>query len=107
MGMRRLQVLDLHRTAMGADGTAALAAVLPALAGSLMHLNLTDCSIDAKTAANALAPALAPAIALVRLCLYCNALGSRAAAWLVPVVSALPHLRAVGLYSCKLPSARR
>ena len=103
MGMRRLQVLDLHRTAMGVDGIAAFAAVLPALAGSLVHLDLSYCCIDAKTAAKALAPALAQATGPVKLRLGDTDFGQQAVQWLVPVLSALPHLpHQLDLYSCQL-----
>ena len=100
--MRRLQLLDLRYNLMRAEGTTALAQVLPALVKSLTHLTLGHCHIDASTAASALAPALAQATGLVKLDLQGNDLGPQASQWLVPVLSALRHLRDVGLQDCNL-----
>ena len=101
-GMRRLQVLALPGNQMGCQGTAALAAVLPSLAGSLKHLGLRECSIAADAAASDLAPAIALATGLTELSLSCNLLGPQGAQWLVPLLSALPFLRTVDLSSCQL-----
>ena len=102
MGMRRLQVLDLRGNAMSVEDTAAVAAALPALAGSLKYLHLSYCRIDVEAAANALAPALTQATGLVKLFLGSNEFGPQGAQWLVPVLSALPHLRKVDLAACRL-----
>ena len=99
MGMRRLQVLNLSCNGMCAEGTAAFAKVLPACAGSLKHLNLSLCRIDAEAAANTLAPGLAQAIGLVELRLEDNVFGPQGAQWLAPVTRALPLLRKVDLWS--------
>ena len=69
MSMRRLQVLDLSGNTMGAEGTAAFSSALPAIAGSLTHLNLLCCCMDVEVVATFLAPALAQAIGLVELSL--------------------------------------
>ena len=102
MGMRQLQQLDLQSTTMSAEAIAAIAPVLPALAGSLKHLNLSHCSINAESAASALAPALAQATGLVKLHLDGNGFGPQGAQWLVPVLSSLPYLRKTCLKSCRL-----
>ena len=100
MGMRRLQVLNLYGNNLSAEGTAAIAEVLPALSVSLTHLTLSHCNIDAEAAASALAPALAQAIGLVELHLRYNPFGPQGGQWLPPVLTALPHLRKVDLGSC-------
>lgn len=90
IGMLRLQVLDLHDPSMSAEGTAALAAVLPSLAGSLTHLHLSHSRIDVEAAASALAPALAKTSSLTELCLKnLKPLGQE---WLamVPILSERP-----------------
>ena len=102
MGMRRLQALEVSGTPMRPQGTAAFAAALPAIAGSLKHLNLTSCRIDVEAAATALAPALAQATGLVELRLANNDLGAQGVQWLATVLGALPHLRTVDLWSCKI-----
>lgn len=102
IGMRQLQMLDLSKSGMGVDGTAALAAVLPAFAGSLARLTLSYCSIDVEAAANTLAPALAQVTCLVELHLDINRLEPFGAERLVPVLSCLPHLRKVDLSLCDL-----
>ena len=111
MGMRRLQALEVTGTRMRPQGTAAFAAALrraaampgiPAIAGSLKPLNLTSCRIDVEAAATALAPALAQATGLVELRLANNDLGAQGVQWLVTVLGALPHLRTVDLWSCKI-----
>ena len=102
MGMRQLQVLNLRGNDLKSDVTAAFAEVLPALASSLTHLNLSNCGIDSEAAAGALAPALAQATGLVELHLNSNSFGPRAGQWLPPVLTALPHLRKVHLIACDL-----
>ena len=102
MGMRRLQVLDLASNPFSAQGTAAFAQALLALAGSLKHLDLSYCQIDASTAASTLAPALAQVTGLAKLHLVTSNFAPQGAQWLVPVLSNLRHLRKVDLDGCKL-----
>ena len=94
-GMRRLQVLNLHKNRMGYQGIAAFAAVLPSFAGSLKHLGLPGCSIAADAAAGLLSPELAPATGLTELRLSFNLLGPQGAQWLASLLSALPYPRHV------------
>lgn len=101
-GLTRLQVLNLWRTPMRADGTAAFVRVLPALAGSLKHLDLSRCSMDTRAAETVLAPALAQATGLAQLHLNDNELGPRGAQWLPQVLGGMRYLRRVGLSACGL-----
>lgn len=78
---------------MSAEVTVAFSMALPGLAGSLMRLDLSSWSIGAQAATTALAPALAQATGLVEVRLGDNDLGPQGAQWLVPVLTALPHLR--------------
>ena len=101
--MRRLRVLGLSAHSVAGNAMSAeVTAAFPALAGSLQQLTLSHCRIDVEAADNALAPALAQATGLVELGLGNNDLGPQGAQWLVPVFSALLHLRKVFLGACGL-----
>ena len=76
--------------------------MLAALFGSLTHLTLTYCSIDAGAAALALAPALAQTAGLVELHLIFNPFGPPGGQWLPAILTVLTHLRKVDLCSCGL-----
>lgn len=106
-GMRRLAMLHLKDNQLSANGTRALAEVLPAFAGSLQHLDLACCRICADAAAGALASALAQATVLAELSLADNALGPQAAEWLPAALAAMPYLRRVNLDNCGLGAAGR
>ena len=79
--------MDLRGTPISADGAAAIAAILPALAGSLKHFALFYPTCAA-SAAGVLAPALAQAKGLVQLLLGGFDFGPQGAQ-LVPVLVAL------------------